>query len=67
MRKVTEAKCTDGVVWIVKEPGRPFEYSSFETEAAAQRYALERNREDEERSRLMAEAEEEAAECAPAA
>jgi hypothetical protein len=47
--KVTRSECSDGVAWIVKTPGRPWEYTPFKTEAKAQSYVLRKNAEDERR------------------
>ena len=41
--RVTKSECSDGVAWIVKTPGRPWEYTPFWSEGEAQDYAIEMN------------------------
>jgi hypothetical protein len=60
MWSVTESQCTDGVAWIVKTPGKTWEYTPFETEAAAQAYAARKNAEEAEREAEEADPIEEA-------
>src|ERR1700730_10744578 len=54
MWTATLSKCTDGEVWIVKNPYTSWGYTPFETEAEAQAFADEMNAEDERRAEHQA-------------